>query len=322
MSPATNDKLSREALQALFLKYAGSNTSTDQSDDQFNEYDFNKPHYFNKEKIAMLNDYFETLSSSLAGEFSNISNSQFNAKIISITELFSENLISTSQDEKMPYNLAIQDNNSGAVLGFLSIPQESAQLWTTQLLGETEPTEAEQLSDLEISLLIEVATSFIKAFSDSHQSLSCQPVSETLSRSVPMQLDNCIEMAKINFELSNEEGENSSQASFILFSSSLDSITGKLNTANNQNAQQDYGEVIIEHLKSQQVNIDTYMATAKLTIEDIMNLQTDDVILLDKKVGEPIDLSIGDKNAFQGQIVQCQDSYGVAITKVLNNNIN
>jgi len=317
MSPVTNNKLSREKLQALFLQYTDSDTSHEPSDEKISEYDFYKPHYFNKEQMALLNNYFETLSSLLADEFSNMCNNQFNAKITSITEIFSENLINTSQDEKMPYNLAIQNNASGDISGFLSIPPESARLWTTQLLGETEPAESDQLSDLELSLLIEIATSFIKAFSDSHSSVNCQPVSETLSRSVPIPLDNCIEMSKIIFELSNEDGKNNSQASFVLFSSCLNSIADKLDITGDQNAGQDCKQLIIEHFKSQQVNIVGNFAKIKLTVEDMMNLQTDDVILLDKKVGQPIDLSINGKRIFQAQPVQCEDSYGVVITKIL-----
>ena len=322
MTPGNNNKISREKLQALFLQYAGSNTSPDLPDNQVSEYDFHKPHYFNKKQIALLNNYFETLSSFLANEFSNMCNHKFNVKITSITEIFSENLINTSQDEKMPYNLAIQNNASGDMSGFLSIPQESAQLWTTQLLGETEPTDSPQLSDLELSLLIEIATSFIKAFSNSHSSLNCQPVSETLSRSVPMQLDNCIEMSKIIFELSNEEGKNNSQGSFIILSSCLDSIAGKQNLTGNQGTGQDRKQLVAEYMKNQQVNIVANFAKIKLTIEDVMNLQIDDVILLDKKVGQPIDLSIDGKKIFQAQLVQCEDSYGAAITKTFSNNIN
>ncbi len=317
MSPVTNNKLSREELQALFLQSTNSDTSPDLPDEKISEYDFYKPHYFNKDQMALLDNYFETLSSFLADEFSNMCDNQFNAKITSITEIFSENLINTSQDEKMPYNLAIRNNASGDISGFLSIPPESARLWTTQLLGETEPTESDQLSDLELSLLIEIATSFIKAFSDSHSSVNCQPVSETLSRSVPMPLDNCIEMSKIIFELSNEDGKSNSQASFVLFSSCLNSIAGKLDITDDQNAGQDCKQLIVEHFKNQQVNIVANFAKTKLAVEDLMNLQTDDVILLDKKVGQPIDLSINGKRIFQAQPVQCEDSYGVVITKIL-----
>ncbi|HPS54199.1 MAG TPA: FliM/FliN family flagellar motor switch protein [Sedimentisphaerales bacterium] len=321
MSPASENKLSREELQTLFLQHAGSNVSTCPTDDHVSEYDFHKPHYFNKEQIALLYDYFEKLSAFLAKEFSNMCNHLFNAKIISITEIFSENLITTSQDEKMPYNLAIQDSASNKVSGFLSIPHQSAQSWTTQLLGETEPSESDQFSDLELSLLTEISTSFIKAFSNSHSNLNCQPVSETLSRSVPIQLDNCIEMCKIIFELS-DGNENGSQAGFIFFSSYLDTIAHKQILTDGRNVKQDYKQLIAEHLNDQQVDIVTNFAKIKLTVEDVMNLQTDDVILLDKKVGQPVNLSINGKNVFHAQLVQCEDSYGVTITKTLINGIN
>lgn len=322
MTLVNNNKLSREDLQALFLQYAGPGTAPDSSPDQVGEYDFYKPHYFNKKQIALLNTYFETLGSLLATGFSNICNCPFNVKITSMTEIFSENLISTSQDEKMPYNLAIQNSTSGCELGFLSIPQESAQSWTTQLLGESEPAESPQLSEIELSLLIETATSFIKALSDSHPSLNCQSVSETLSRSIPIQLDDCVEMSKIVFELSDEKGENNSQATFVIVSSCLDSIAGKQGLSDNQNIEQDHKQQVIECLKNQQVSLAADFAKIKLTIEDVMNLQTDDVILLDKKVGQPIDLSIDGIKIFQAQLVQCEDSYGVAIIKTFKNNIN
>jgi flagellar motor switch protein FliM len=222
----------------------------------------------------------------------------------------------------MPYNLAIHNNNTAGIAGFLSIPQQSAQSWITQLLGETEPSESEQLSDLELSLLTEIADALVNALSNSHPGLNCQPVEGSLSRSVPVQLDDCMEMSRIMFEISNVKQEKKSQACFVLLSSCLDAVAGKQNTAENQNDGQNYKKIITQCLKNQQVSLFANFAKIKLTIEDVMNLQTDDVILLDKKIGQPIELIIEGKKIFHAQPVQCEDSYGVTITKVLNNNIN
>ncbi|MDH5561076.1 MAG: FliM/FliN family flagellar motor switch protein, partial [Deltaproteobacteria bacterium] len=59
------------------------------------------------------------------------------------------------------------------------------------------------------------------------------------------------------------------------------------------------------------------IGSASLKGEDITNLTYGSVIELDKKVGEPIDIVLGDKVVAQGEVVQInQENLGVRITRI------
>jgi flagellar motor switch protein FliM len=56
------------------------------------------------------------------------------------------------------------------------------------------------------------------------------------------------------------------------------------------------------------------LASAVLTFEEIMDLQPDDILLLDKKVDQPAELIVGDRTVYYGSPAKSAGKYAVAIT--------
>ena len=55
---------------------------------------------------------------------------------------------------------------------------------------------------------------------------------------------------------------------------------------------------------------------ASLSIEQVLALGPGSVIQLERLVGEPIDIFVGDRRLAQGEVVVIGDTFGVRITKV------
>ena len=54
-----------------------------------------------------------------------------------------------------------------------------------------------------------------------------------------------------------------------------------------------------------------------MTLQDVLQLAPGSVVQLERAVGEPVDLYVGDRRLAQGEIVVVDDHLGVRITKVL-----
>ncbi len=56
---------------------------------------------------------------------------------------------------------------------------------------------------------------------------------------------------------------------------------------------------------------------ARLTVQEILQLQPGSIIELERAVGEPVDLLVSDRRIAQGEIVVVGEHFGVRITRVL-----
>jgi len=55
----------------------------------------------------------------------------------------------------------------------------------------------------------------------------------------------------------------------------------------------------------------------QLTVQDVLNLAPGAVIELDRTVGEPVDIFVGDRRFAQGEIVVVGDQFAVRVTQLL-----
>ncbi|NOT09588.1 MAG: flagellar motor switch protein FliN [Gemmatimonadales bacterium] len=56
-----------------------------------------------------------------------------------------------------------------------------------------------------------------------------------------------------------------------------------------------------------------------MTVQEILDLGPGSVVQLDRMVGEPIDIYVGDRRLAEGEVVVVGEHFGVRITRVLGN---
>jgi flagellar motor switch protein FliN/FliY len=54
-----------------------------------------------------------------------------------------------------------------------------------------------------------------------------------------------------------------------------------------------------------------------MTVQEVLDLGAGSVVQLDRMVGEPIDIFVGDRRFAEGEVVVVGEHFGVRITKVL-----
>jgi len=128
-------------------------------------------------------------------------------------------------------------------------------------------------------------------------------------------LKNSEELCKIIYDVRKTDSENGSELCFLIHCSELESVTGQSTKTNNESPAENISKTMLGHVYEMPVSLTAQLASTELTFEEIMNLDVNDILLLDKKVDEPIELIVEDRIFFYGQPAKSAGTYAVVITK-------
>jgi flagellar motor switch protein FliM len=285
------------------------------------EYNWNEPHYLNREQLNTLDDFTKRTGKKIAQKFGNLCNNDFDVSINSVTQHFAMQLMDQALDSNQnDYYVAFgvgQDNPCG----FISIPLKTAFVWATQLLGDTEAEENpdRDFSQLEESLLLDVATTIIEAISESNNVCDFVPGKTIVRRLLPLELQGTEELCRITFTLKRvdaEDNDNLGEAHLVMLSNKLEPIVGKTQAVEEFSAE-DISKTVLSHLYQTSVSITARLAQTSLAFEQIMDLREGDVLMLDKNIDEPVELIVEGETMFCGQPAQSGGKYAVQVTKTV-----
>jgi flagellar motor switch protein FliM len=342
----TSDLVS-EKIQQL-LAAVGSRPIEDTTQIEATEYNWHQPHYFSEDELGQLNDFTEQIAAAVAEKFAQLCHSDFNVTIASTTQHFAgeffEQIAASGQND---YYLGFGppdegrsqepaeggfDPVQGSALpaeggcGFVGIPAQTAVTWVTQLLGDTESeTDASRaLSDLEESLLLDIASAIVASLAGLlHGYSDIHPGSAIIRGQPPFELQGIQELCKIVFivEQAASTGDppqrtNGGEAYILIPCSELAPAVGKAAEANIEVSSQGRSKAILEHLQQAPIFVTARLACTALTFEEIVSLRPSDVLLLDKAIDEPVDLIVEGRTLFRGQLAKSAGQHAVVITQV------
>ncbi|MBN1974891.1 MAG: FliM/FliN family flagellar motor switch protein [Sedimentisphaerales bacterium] len=306
--------MTKENIQRL-LKAVGSRPQMDDSSVEYSEMKWNEPHYFSKDQLDKLEIFVQNIAAALTEKFSAFCRTPFEVEITSTSQRCADEcLTETNAQQRKDYYLSF-GSGPGKEFGILEIPEQTASLWVKQLLGDSESNEEQgrELSQLEQSLLYDLASVIVKTLSVVHPKLESIPSNNIVSGQLPIKLKEAEEICRISFSVKRNGSEMKSDASFFIPCVKLEIVTGKNTYTQNESSAQDFSKVIIEHLGSTPVRITVRLACSQLGFEDMMNLQVDDIIMLDKRIDEPVEL-IAEGHTFGfGWPAKSEGQYAVTI---------
>ncbi|MCB9881113.1 MAG: flagellar motor switch protein FliN [Planctomycetes bacterium] len=73
----------------------------------------------------------------------------------------------------------------------------------------------------------------------------------------------------------------------------------------------------LERLLDLRVTVKVELASTRLAIADVLQLEPGSVLEFDREVREPVDILVGDMRLARGEIVQVGDRYGVRIVEIV-----
>lgn len=315
MSRAANN-LSKEKIQQL-LTAVGSGPMEDTTDIEATEYNWNKPHCFDRKQLNKLDNFTKKVAKEMAVKFVDFCHSQFDVTVVSTKQHFAAELVDqTIESGQDDYYLAFGTDQSHPC-GLISIPTKTAFIWATQLLGDPESEEEDSgrdLSQLEESLLLDMLSALIEVFSQ--KIWDFQPAGNIVRRLFPLELKGTEELCKITFDVKKTNQEKSSEAYVLILCSELETAVGKAEQTVGEFSAEDISKAILGHIQQMPVCITAQLASTVLTLEEIMSLEVGDILLLDRKVNEPIELITSGRTAFLGRPAKLAGKHALVITEM------
>ena len=318
----TNNNTLRTKMQQLLASIGSKQTDASKNMDA-SPYDWYQPHCFNNQQMKKLSAFAAKVATSLAAKFGVLCQKRSEAAIVSTSEHFSAQFIGQGQ--------ADQDNKSKGPVnyylpfgmgqeepcGFVSIPPQTALVWTTQLLGDTESKEntTRPLSDLEASLLFDIAKLIVDAVSATAEKISFRSTSIAVIDHLPLQLKGTEEFYKITFNVKKQESETTSEAHILILSEKLIPLVTDAGQATDKFSDKEIARAMQNHIETISVPITVQLASVAVTVEDALNLSPGDILVLDKKIDEPAHLLVSGKVIFRGRCAQSAGNYAIAITE-------
>lgn len=317
MTNELNNNLSREKIQQL-LAAVGSQKTADDTQIESTDYDWNQLHYFSSDKLEKLGEFTEKTAAAIAEKFAELYNSNFNVTVTSTTQHFAQELLEQSQDNKQNNFYLSFGADQDHPCGYLSILSQTAIDLVTQLLGDTESEKDSDkaLSELEESLLLDIASATVEALSNSNNSYDFLPGKSIVKGQLPLELQGIEELCKITFSVAKTDSENSSEVHLLILCDKLEAAIGETAQTSSQFSSEDISKAILEHLHQMPLSVTAQLASTSFIFEQVMNLQPGDILLLDKKIDESIELIIQGQTVFRGRPAKSTGNYAVVITEI------
>lgn len=303
------------------LAAVGSRPADDAEQIEATEYNWHQPHCFSSDQLTELDAFLKETAATIAQKLAALCHSDFNVTIASTTQHFASELISQAvESEQNNYNLAFGTDDDHQC-GFISTPPETAITWVTQLLGdsESEKDSSRDLSQLEESLLLDITSAIVEALSDSYESYDFHPAESIVRGQLPLELQGTEELCQITFNVEKADSENSSQAHLLILCDKLEPVVGKTAQAVAGCSAAEIPKAILNHLQQVPVSVTAQLASTMLTFEEIMSLQPCDVLLLDKKIDEPIELIVQGRTLLRGWPAKSAGTHAVVVTEAFCN---
>ncbi len=317
MIKGVDNNLTKERIQQL-ISAMGSRAVEDEVNNNVEEYSWYEPHYFNNEQLVKLAELTEQIAINIHEKFVDLCRNEFDVSIISTAQHYANELSEkalTSEEKEFYVTFGAEKEHQ---FGFIGIPERAALSWAKQLLGDSEVSEdsEKEFSKLEESLLLDLASALIKIFSELFLNNGDIYLERNLVKQKwPLEIQSTEELCKICFNIKKHDSENATTAYFVIPCGKLGPVLG-VNLLNEDNSiKSDINKKILDHLGLTQVNLTAKLACSYLSFEDVMNLQVDDIVVLEKRVDEPIELMVGDRTVCYGWPGKCSGEY---ILKIAN----
>lgn len=312
------DTLTQEQIDALLNQALSGEviqTATEDEKDQVKEYDFRSPKKFTKEKIRSLETIFESYARLLSSYLTGLLRLYCKVSLISIEE-----------QRYFEYNNALPDYvimglvdlgiNSQNVEEFTTIVQLSNSLTFTMidrlLGGRGVGTELDRdFTELETSVMKKVVMDMSKMMEEPWSNYLVLHPSlvglETNSRVIStVGYDDTMIIVALEVTINDE---NKSIISICMPAINLDEIMINYVTKNQKTVRKSYDpkreserrESIMSALNQSSLTITAVLSETQLQMSDVLHLQVNDIIPLDKNIGSNIVLRIGDKDWFDGK---------------------
>ncbi len=309
-------------LQALSSGEIDADDMKETTDKSVKEYDFKRPAKFSKEHLRTLEIIFEHYGRLISTNLpvylrKNVQVSVVNSEALTFSEFTNSlaNPVILGIVNFLPLNGNIMIELA-ANLGFAMIDR--------MLGGQGNPLEkSREFSEIELSIIEKIMVICVRLLREPWKNvLDLNPVLERVETNpqfaqiiAPTEM---IAIVTLNVKIGDVEG----LMNICLPYFTLESIMDKLNTkfwfsTMQDNSDDNYQEHMESLIKRVQIPMKAVLGMSSISVNDFVNLQVGDIIKLDSKVSQEMNIYVGNIKKFKALPGATKDAYAVRVTSVI-----
>jgi len=289
---------------------------------QVKNYDFARPSKFSKEHLRTLEIIFEHFGRLLATNFPAYLRKSVNVDIVnSEVVIYSEFsnalsnpvLLGVVSMKPLAGNMVMEmASNLGFAIVDRLLGGTGTALDKERDFSEIELTIIERIFSICVNLLKEPWENVIKVTPRLERIETNSQFAQIISPT------ETIAIITINLKIGDVEGLMNVCLPYTLLEPVMDKLNTKFWFSNMQEKDPTmYGEVIENVISKTKVPIKAILGESKVNVSDFVNLQIGDIIKIDKKVDQELDVYVGNIKKFNALPGYFEDKYAVRITDVI-----
>ena len=277
------------------------------------EYDWHRPSRYQAEQLARLGQFAHECAANIARALSDLIRGEVALELRHVVQQFVWQ-IRQEQEGSDSVSIRLLDP-SGAAAGVAVLPAGAAVRWVDRLLGGASESIERELTPLEVDLLVDAVGAVAKAVSAMTEAAGAPGVTtEQEIRRGPVELEGAEADEYSRLVLVDPNQPDEDQMVLLLRCERLDPVVGVQRSAGPAADPQASRRRLVEYLAPVQVGpLEVKLGAARLTLRDVLALEPGDVVVLDQRTDEPVEIALQGRTILHGHPVQCAGRYAAQI---------
>lgn len=312
-----NKSLTHNRLKRLIGVARKHDTKEEASQSESVDFDWKHPHHFSIESLTILDFLAKKVEEKSTDILDSLCQGPFIVTLKDIKQHFASFLAADITLNRQNYYFLPLSTEDESHCGFVSFPIDTAYILVALMLREIEQikTEDKKLSGLEDSILVDIVAALVEGLAGILKRRGAPAVltAKNFAKGVwPVEFEGLEDLTSITYNVKGSSGEF--EFTITLLSTILDPTVGVEANPNAERALQQLTKTIMTNVNKAPIRVTARMCTSSIELDDVINLQPGDMLLLEKKIGEPFDVLLNNQRCFKAFPATLSGKYALVIT--------
>jgi flagellar motor switch protein FliM len=315
INPLEDKSLNHDKLRQLIAS-AKKHVPAEQVQPDAAGFDWQRPHHFSSDQFAALDAFGRKLADQITKTFNALCQGDFSVTIASTSQIYActiADTVSTEQPEHYFLPFTTADNNH---CGLISISPETAPVLVGHMLRDPEigAREDKKLSELEESILTDITIALVDVLATALME-NAGPVIQKSSHLIkgkwPLDFNGFKDLTSITVTANHPDG--TVEFTFTMLSDILEPVLGIKARPDQEFSAQQIRDMILQNMHDAPIKVTAQLSSASMCLSDVMNLCVGDILLLARKVDEPIEVLLNDRQTLRAYPAASFSKYAIVI---------
>mgnify|MGYP000985381333 CR=1 FL=1 len=292
-------------------------------ENKIKEYDFKRPNKFAKDQLRTLQIIYESFARMMSSYLSGVLRTYCQAEVVSVEPLTYYEF-NNSLPDPVILNIITFNPLKGSIM--LAISPDMAFSMIDKMLGGpgTSINKVRNFTEIELVLIERIVKNLLRFMSDAWKNVvdaefRLDKIETNAQFAQIMSPNEPIAIVTLNVQIGESEGMVNICIPHIVIEPISHQLTTKYwfkSQVSEETKNEEKAKVLSEQLKYAKVNLRAILGETSITVDDFANLQEGDVIRLDRKANEDIDIMIENLRKFKGIVGLQNNNLAIQITTI------